>query len=298
MIAAHVMEPELPRSLGYLTSIYTREPYYKHSGKDSIPADDKEWGANVNKDTLYVYNAKDCCVTYEIAEQQMVEIQEDELYIRRMNYEMEMLEVASHISDAGMLTDMERLGVLKEVLLDKWARKQAVLELLSGWKINVRSPKLKLLLYDKDKMNLPARRNREGGLTTDEDAIVSLIGFCKGKAEELKTESKKMEWEIKLSVCKLILEIRGIRQMLSNYILSKRGDDNRSRSLYKVAGTETGRWSAKSYVDGTGYNAQTNPRDPVEVPEEYLTKPIGDATLLGTLTNEDLIEQEEDEVAA
>jgi hypothetical protein len=43
------------------------------------------------------------------------------------------------------------------------------------------------------------------------------------------------------------------------------------RSTFKVGGTETWRWAAMKYVDGTGFNAQTLPRDPVEVDDSLLT---------------------------
>jgi hypothetical protein len=43
LIAQHSLAPELPRSLEYLTSIYTREPYYKTEGRGTIPDDAKGW---------------------------------------------------------------------------------------------------------------------------------------------------------------------------------------------------------------------------------------------------------------
>lgn len=63
MIAQHVQAPELPRALDYLTSVYTREPYYKSTGRGNIPGDQKAWSAKQNREELYEYNAKDACVT-------------------------------------------------------------------------------------------------------------------------------------------------------------------------------------------------------------------------------------------
>src|SRR5436190_5432059 len=186
----------------------------------------------------------------------------------------------------------------------KWAKKQFILDRMTGYETNVRSPKLKNILYDKDKLALPSRRNRDGNLTTDEDAIVSLIGFCKDKLDSVVRESSKLEWRIRLAVCQTVLEIRGIRQVLSNYILERQrdgtlraGDDLRIHSTVKVGGTETWRWSMMKYVDGRGFNAQTLPRDPVEVDDSLLTFEGGVVRLLSQLKDEpdeDAVEDEEE----
>jgi hypothetical protein len=40
------------------------------------------------------------------------------------------------------------------------------------------------------------------------------------------------------------------------------------RATYKVAATETGRWACEKYVDGTGVNSQTFPREAIEIPDD------------------------------
>lgn len=269
MLAQHVLAPELPKSLEYITSINTREPYYKSEGRSNIPDDTKSWSAKRTKEGLYIYNCKDVCVTIENYLSQSDEITNTNLF-HTFDFEMQSLVVAHHISFSGMLRDNERAKFLTRGLLQKYAIKQFALDNLTGYPTNVRSTsELPKILYDKDKMGLPVRRNRNQGVTTDEDAIVSLIAFCKDKIQGLKRESSIAEWNVKLVVLKTILEIRGIRQLLSNYLLAEPSLDGRVRSTYKVAGTETGRWSAAAFVDGTGYNSQTNPRDPVEIAVSY-----------------------------
>jgi DNA polymerase len=311
LIAQHSQASELPRSLEYLTSIYTREPYYKTEGRGTIPDDAKGWSAKVDKHALYEYNCKDVCTTYEIFEHQRADILAkrpdgrwaDKDLVESFDYSMSMLEVANHISQAGLPIDHERRQLLKQVLLEKWAQKQFILDRMTGFETNVRSPKLKEILYDKDKLGLPTRRNRDGTITTDEDAIVSLIAFCKDKLESVVRSETKLEWNIKLAVCQTVLEIRGIRQVLSNYVMDRSGGvdrsgaDGRIRSTVKVGGTETWRWSMMKYVDGSGFNAQTLPRDPVEVAESRLTSVDGSLKLLSQLEaepDEDEVEEEED----
>lgn len=304
LIAQHVIAPELPRSLEYLTSIYTREPYYKTEGRGNIPGDTKGWSDKADKNALYIYNAKDCCCTIEVFLRQREEILNDKKLRSTFDFEMSMLEVAHHISNSGMYIDEDRRALLQSIHITKWEKLQFVLDRLTGFETNVRSPKLKTILYDKANMNLPTRRNREGGITTDEDAIVSLIAYCKDKLDGLVRKDSILDWKVKLAICKTILEIRGLRQVLSNYLLPKMRNgqyrvspDGRIRSTYKVGGTETGRWSSMKFVDGTGLNAQTLPRTPVEIADADLSIVDGNIKLLSQLEDEvdedDEIEDEE-----
>lgn len=297
LVAQHTLAPELPRSLEYLTSLYTREPYYKTVGRGTIPDDEKGWSEKVDKQSLYEYNCRDCCCTIEIALQQMQEIKEaGPNYERVFQFEMEEIEITQHISNAGMLVDEDRRAVIERVLLEKWAKKQFILNRMVGSVTNVRSPKLKDILYKQ--LGLPPRY-KDKRPTTDEDAIVSLITFCKDKVSSLKRQDAIIEWQIKLGICQTILEIRGIRQVLSNYILKQNGkkiyrrirEDGRVHSTYKSSATETGRWAAMKYVDGSGINSQTLPRDPWDIPAELLTKRAEDVILTQAEVNR-VIEEE------
>jgi uracil-DNA glycosylase family 4 len=277
MAAQHAMWAELPRSLAYLGSIYTREPYYKSSGRSEIPDDEKAWGSKVDKELLYIYNGKDCCVTIEAAMQQMEEMTEGERYIFDFNM-AQVTELVPHISDAGMLVDLERREIFRRALLTRWHKLQALLDVLAGSpknkSVNVKStPQMRTLLYEQ--LGLPPRRKRskdgkQSALTADEDAIVQGIGFCADSIAKVKTEKIKQEWRIKIAILKVILEIRGCRQLLSNYINVRLSLDGRIRSIYKAHSVETARWACEGFIDGTGNNAQTWPREALEIPEELL----------------------------
>lgn len=280
LTAGHVLNAELPRGLDFLASIYTREPYYKSSGRAEIPGDTKAWGSKVDKERLYIYNCRDVCVTAEIQLQQEKEL-DDVNDLRFFKHEMALIFAGQSMSRNGMLCDMERRGLFEKALYLRWNKLQAIMELCAGRPVNVRSPKLKDLLYGE--FGLPPRRNRGGGVTTDEDAIVGLITHCTDHISKLKTESARSEWKKKLLVLKSILEIRGLRQLISNYIKSGVSHDNRIRSIYKFAATETGRAACEGYVDGTGNNAQTFPRGIVDVPDdlqEQTVNPIAEEELV------------------
>lgn len=63
-IRQHILWPELPRTLAFMTRQYTREPYYKDEGHSWSFKDMKR---------LKRYNCLDVCVTYEVYEQQELE---------------------------------------------------------------------------------------------------------------------------------------------------------------------------------------------------------------------------------
>ncbi len=268
MAAQHVMWIELPKSLDFLTSIYTREPYYKTTGRAEIPSDNKSWSRKTNRTELYKYCCKDTACTFEVFEELRSELsQMPSSYGRILSFEMRSYRVAAGISATGMPVDKIRRARIKKTLMARWAVMQYILNGSCGYKLNVNSPKaVPQVLYDKDKMNLPRRKNRFGKVTADEDAIVASIAWVRKKMEKMQPGSPAYKyWIIRRNVLKLILVIRGIRKILSSYINIKLSEDDRLRSVYKITGTATGRWANSKWFDGSGCNAQTFPRDPVEI---------------------------------
>lgn len=262
IVAQHVLEPELPRGLGFLASIYTREPYYKKEGRGEIPDDTKVWSARTNKTDLYIYNCKDCCVTYEI-----YKIMEMELVSRKLtdyfDYKMSLLTPAQSIGRAGMLVDKELHGVFRKALDDRRATYQMCLDALCRSHINVNSPKQVCdLLYTK--LGLPVRTH-DHNRTADEDALISLIGYCENRLAILRSPKAQEKWTTQKDIVHCIMKIRALRKKMSSYIDMDISSDGRVRSTYDVTGTNTTRWSCSQYVDGTGLNAQTLPRDEVTI---------------------------------
>lgn len=269
MTAQHVMWAELPKSLEYLTSVYTRQVYYKTAGRAEIPADGKSWDTKkFDPRGLWEYNGTDTSCTSAIRNAQMDEMTEGPaLWMKKFRDKMREAWPAIRISLAGVQIDLKRRATIKKSLEMKWAINQFILDRLTGYHTNVNSPKvIKAILFDKDKLSLPPRKNRNGDLTTDEDAIVSLLGYCKDYMSKLKPGGSAIDyWRTRLEALKLILLIRGIRKLLSNYVNNPISDDGRWRATFKITGAETLRWSCSSFVDGTGGNAQTFPREVLEL---------------------------------
>ncbi len=264
MVAQHVLELELPKGLDFLCSVHTWRACYW--GDIKFDEDSKAWGDKISKsDSIYVYNCKDCVVTYESAEQQIADgIFKNPIFL----HEMDRAEAFTHISKTGFLVDIERRQYLLDIYKKKWEYDlTTLLALRKGEPINISSPKqVQTLLYSD--LALPERRNRKGKVTTDHDALVSLISFCKDKIQGLKTDGAKSVWQIKLAIVMIVLKIKGYEKMMSSYLENAISGDNRMRSIYKGTGTETGRGSASKWkFDDTGANGQTFPREELEVEE-------------------------------
>lgn len=268
IIQAHVLNPELPRDLAYLVSVETREPYFKEEGKKNIPGDNKAWSKRRNKADLYAYNGKDICTTIEIFyKQNELLIEEGQLDFYR--YEMDVQnEVALPLSDNGFEIDTERLNTIADFVRKDRAKFMIFLNTLAGRNINVGSSKqMCYLLYNDLKLPVRKKTNKKTGKigqTADEDAIVSLIGYCKNHIAKLKTDRAKPEWMRKLEILKLVLKIRGYDKLDSSYFKVVL-HDGKVKSLYKTAGTETGRFATSKYVDGSGLNIATIPREAIEI---------------------------------
>lgn len=255
MYAQKVIAPELPIGLDFCTSIYTDEIYYKDDGKDSSPN---------FKQTLWEYNCKDCITTYQIREKQAEIFASDPTLDSTFRYQMSLIPVAQHLSRSGMLLDTERNAFLRESVQSRLDQSLAYLYAINGKPFLTTSPK-QVIEFLHGKLGLPTRSNRENKVTTNEDALVSLISYAQKEMESRKTEKSKQDWFFKLAALKLLLKVRGYEKLISSYLNITTSADGRIRSTYKISGTETGRWSASVYVDGTGFNPQTLPREEIEV---------------------------------
>jgi DNA polymerase len=255
MYAQRVIAPELPIGLDFCTSIYTDEPYYKDEGKDN---------SEKFHQTLWEYNCKDCITTYQIREAQEKIFESDPIYKATYQYQMSLIPVAQHLSESGMLVDQARVQEIKEAVTSNLETSRSLLFAINGEAFLTSSPKQVINFLHK-KLGLPTRSNRDNKTTTNEDALVSLIHYAQKEMDSRKTEKSKQDWFFKLSALKLLLKVRGYEKLVSSYLNIETSPDGRVRSSYKISGTETGRWSASNYVDGSGFNSQTIPRESIEI---------------------------------
>lgn len=254
MLTQHALQPELPKGLDYCTSMYTNINYYKDDGKES--------SERIDKTRLAIYNCKDVVATFQVHDAQEKEL--DAETKRIADFSLAQVPMAKHISRAGMLVDEERRGVLRDVVNSRLSESYTMFmgaQLMYGVEPFKASQHAKVQSFLYDTLGLPVKTKKGGGITSDEDAIVSLIGTVQKKLDDLKSEKSIQEWSIKLACLRSLLSIRGYEKLMSSYVNVDCSLDGRVRSWYKITGTETGRWSAGMWHDNTGLNAQTIPRE-------------------------------------
>lgn len=231
MLAAHAVYPTLPHDLAFLTSVYTRQPFYKAEGK--------VWRTKADRQMLYNYNCKDCAVTYEINNKLDAEL--DEYDVRECaEFMVSLIPPYAHATVKGMRVSRPRLREMAEAVSQAVTALQAVLDAKLGRSINVRSPvEVKKVVYEE--LKLP-KRTREGKLTSRQEVLLDLA--AKTGSPELRT----------------IVKLRKLKKLLSNYLTeSLLDDDGRLRCNHNIGGTKTGRLSTTQTLWGGGSNLQNWP---------------------------------------
>lgn len=224
LIKTRVIFPELPdKRLCVVSSLWTREPYYKDDGKEF-----KIGKSRI--DNYLIYNARDCAVEFEVDEAQEIDLLEMQekfnvpLKEYYYDYMMKKHKFYLKLQTTGKRVDHARQ---KELKVKYTAMQEEVHKRLNeaiGEDVNVKSyPQMFNLLYKVMKFKI---RKRD---PTSEDSIVALLGQCKDK--------------LKKEILKDVLEERRIRDQKSRQISFSPDYDGRCKSAYNISATETCRSS-------------------------------------------------------
>ena len=238
MVKAGVQFPDLAKGLDFLTSIYTREPYYKDEGKEYFKhAYDDE--------AFWRYNGLDASVVLEIAPKQ------DEELITGRNVETYKRQVSTipalvYMGTRGIKVDRESLKRESLEAGVKIAEKEEELRSLCGFNINPRSPaQLKQYFYEYKGIKPYTKSVYQDGVrrsvvTTDEKAMVRIArrGFPEAQ---------------------IILDIRHLQKLKGTYLDVNLDIDGRLRCSFNPVGTEFGRLSSSETIFHTGTNMQNLP---------------------------------------
>jgi len=239
MIAFHCTYPEMRKSLAFLTSIYTKRPYYKDDGGQG-KTPEQEW----------IYNCKDCCATYECALGIRKDMEEFGTLAFYEEHSNKLIRPLGIMQRKGMLIDTKQRDKLDAELTNTWETLQVRLDKAVGHALNPNSPKqVKEFLYEDLGLKPIYKWGKKNGrkakvVSTDEEAI-----------EELQKRTNN-------PVLQLILEVRGVRKLLSTYVRAPLESNNRICCSYKIAGTDTGRLSSSKSIYDRGTNLQNIPREP------------------------------------
>ncbi len=236
MLIQGIVNPEFSKSLAFIASVYTREPYYKDEGKEF------QYGKDPIEQ-LFTYNGKDVCTTFEAFESLIKEAKEYNLESFFFDYVMKLHEFYMDLESEGFDVDEKVWSELIKKYKDQFKQNQKRIEELAGWDVNVNSPKQVFGLLTKD-LNLPIRGS------TNEETLVALLG---NHAKDQKTKE----------ILNLIIDTRRIRKTIGTYLSAYPDGDGKIRTSYRIIGTETGRSSTSKCdipvrpFDGFGLAFQT-----------------------------------------
>lgn len=224
LIKTRVIFPELPdKRLCVVSSLWTREPYYKDDGKEFKLG-------KIKFDSFLKYNARDCAVEFEVDEAQeidllaLAETYKVPLKEYYYNYMMKKHKFYLKLQMTGKKVDLARQKELKAKYTQMQEEVHARLIEKIGQDVNVKSyPQVFELLYKIMKFKI---RKRD---PTSEDSIVALLGQTKKKEQK--------------EILSDVLEERRIRDQKSRQISFSPDYDGRCKSAYNISATETCRSS-------------------------------------------------------
>lgn len=231
-LAGRKRQAAIAKGLAFLTSIYTKQPFYKDDGK--------LWQNTGDLQLFWRYNGLDAAVTREVRDVQETELAEYGT-TATFRHEMSLVRPLMAATNRGIRINLELRQSLIKSYEAQIQRLQELLDRLAGESVNVKSPKqIQFLLYDK--LKLPAKRHRRTGRpTADKDAIIELAG--KHQHPVLAT----------------ILAIRRRRDFIERYLNATVDADGRMRCSFDITGTRTGRLSSRQSIWGSGTNLHNIP---------------------------------------
>ncbi len=232
MLAQACLYCEFPKNLGFLTSLYTDMPYFKDEGKEFDPSKYK-------REQLYLYNAKDCLATHQIATQQAVEL--DEMGVRKVYDNLiTILPIYKEMEENGILVcDETRTKLLCKynVLYDIYKRKLAK---LVGEPLNpLSAPAVGKVVYEDLKWEVVRgvkHSKISGKPSADEESLEILMW------------SSRCNSSIGNSILRTIIDCRKLHKCIE-FLSLPTYPDGRHRCEFNLAGAETGRTTAGETTD-------------------------------------------------
>lgn len=241
MIGHHSMWSNLPKGLDYLSSMYCKEHIY-------WKGESKNWDPKLGEDQLWIYNCKDCCITFEVDEAEQSSIEKllptwPELRDVHDFQQSLFWPVLQTMID-GLRTDTEQKGALALKLQTAITERQAWIASVVGRDLNIRSPKQMQDFFYRELAQTPIKSRKTGNVTCDDSALERI-----GQREPLL-----------LPLLTKIAELRSLGVFLSTFIEAPLDTDGRMRCSFNITGTETYRFSSSENAFGSGMNLQNIPK--------------------------------------
>ena len=233
MVAHGVLAPDFKKDLGFLTSLYSFEPYYKDEGAIRF----KTGGGT--DESYWLYNAKDSIVIHDILpaiESDLEKVGNFQTYI----HQCRMLEPAIYMMVRGFNVDQDGMKAESVVLKEEAAKLEIQLGEMTGGHVTNSRSSLQLRSYFYGVKRVPPILLK-GKPTADEKALKKLAG--RGYPE-----------------ARIALEARRKLNRCSKFLDIVIDTDKRLRGSINVVGATTGRWSmSNTLITGAGFPLQTPP---------------------------------------
>ena len=242
MLAHHALYPSLPHNLGFITTQYTTQPFYKDEGK--------LWKETGDIDAEWRYNVKDCCVTLEAHYGMHKELKAAGMEDFFFNHVMKIQPELVKMTVGGLLIDgnkKQQLATQLEGEIEQLKTQyDELVEQETGdpdFKPNPKSPKQMSELFF-TRLRLTGK-----GVSTD-------VKNRKYMHDHPRTTPEQKR------LITIIDKMAEENKFLSTYVKMRLDDDGRIRSEYKQMGVVNapGRLSSSQTGWETGTNLQNQPK--------------------------------------
>jgi len=234
MVAHGVYAPDFKKDLGFLTSLYSYEPYYKDEGSIRIK------GGGGSDETFWLYNTKDAVVIHDILPV-IKSYLEKTGNLQTYYHQCKTIEPAVYMMVRGFRCDHS--GMVDEsaqLKVEAAKLEEQLLKMTSGHVTNSRTHQ-QLGAYFYGIKRVPPIL-KDGKPTCDEKALKKLAGRGYPEARTALLARQK------LNRC-------------SKYLDVDIDKDGRLRGEINVVGTKNGRWSIKkTLITDCGFALQTTPK--------------------------------------
>lgn len=231
MLAFSIMYPDFKKGLDIITSIYTKEPYYKDDGKI--------WRrkAAPNWEQYWEYCAKDSVVAMEGFDNMEADL-DNHGYRDTYERTIALLEPFLYMSVRGFNINIERLKAAREDIGNKLKAAEEAFNEHCDHEINWRSSKQVINYFYEHKGIAPYKSYQTGNPTCDDRALARIVRRYNF------TEARDLQ------------ELRKLDKLNGTYLEVELDKDQRLRCSWNLRGTSSGRVSSSQTVFDTGLNLQ------------------------------------------
>lgn len=237
MLAQHSMFSNLEKGLDFLSSMYCEfHEYWKDEGKEWDPKKHDE-------DSYWIYNCKDCVITFEVDEAQQRCV--DQMGLRSVHdFQQNLFWPVLRTMLKGLRRDESMRGEFAMSLQTEISEREAWISDVTGQALNIKSPKQMQEFFYGECGQKPVINRKTGSVSCDDEALRKIV------------EREPML----IPIVRKIQELRSLGVFLSTFVAAPADSDGRIRCAFNIAGTETYRFASKKNAFGNGLNLQNIPK--------------------------------------